>query len=108
MKSLTRADFLRWAEDHGLTLDYRYPQLAIFQFRPASDSARFWCVPNQSRRRPRFFASVLEFASPWDACFVWRHRGSWPNKEHLDTGRVNDGVEFELLKGIGVPCGTAR
>ena len=107
MKSLMEADFLRWAEDHGLTVDPRYPQSARLQFRPASDCVRFWCIPDQPQRRPYFYSSVLELAGPWDSCFVWRHLGSWPNKDHIDPRRVNDGVEFELLKGIGIPCGTA-
>jgi hypothetical protein len=107
MKSLMEADFLRWAEDHGLTVDSRYPQSAILQFRPASDCVRFWCIPDQPQRRPYFYSSVLELARPWDSCFVWRHLGSWPNKDHIDPHRVNDGVEFELLKGIGIPCSTA-
>ena len=108
MKSLIEADFLRWAEDHGLTLNSRYPQLAILQFSLASDCERFWCIPDQPQRRPYFFSSVLELASPWDTCFAWRHLGGWPAKEHLDPPRVNDSVEFELLRGIGTPCGTTR
>jgi hypothetical protein len=107
MKSLTETDFLRWAEDRDLTLDSRYPQLAMLQFRPASDSARFWCVPEQPHRRPYFYSSVLELVGPWASCFAWRHLGSWPSKEGLDPRRVNDNVEFELLRGIGIPCGAA-
>lgn len=108
MKSLAEADFLRWAEDRDLAVDARYAKMAILEFRPASDHERFWCIPDQARRRPHFIASILELAGPWDTCFAWRHLGSWPSQERLDPRRTNDTIEFELLKGIGIPLGTAE
>lgn len=108
MKSVVEAEFLHWAEKQGVTVDTRYPQLAMLQFRPASDCARFWCVPDQPERRPHFFSSVLETAGAWASCFAWRHLGSWPTKERLHPRRVNDHVEFALLKGIGIPVGTSE
>jgi len=108
MKSLGEAEFLRWAEEHGLAVDARHPRLAILQFLPASDCARFLCIPDQPQRRPYFFSSALELASPWASCFAWRHLGSWPSKERLDPRRINDNIEFALLKGIGIPVGTAE
>lgn len=107
MKSLAEADFLRWAEDRDIIVDAKYPQSAVLKFRPASDNARFWLMPDQARRRPFFISSMLELVGPWDTCFAWRHMGSWPSQEHLDLGRINDVIEFELLKGIGIPLGTA-
>lgn len=107
VKSLVEAEFLRWAEKHGLALDERHPQLAILQFRPHSEFERFWCIPDRPERRPFFFAAMLELAGPWDCCFAWRHCGSWPSKERLAPLRINDNVEYELLKGIGIPLGTA-
>lgn len=108
MKSLAEADFLLWAEENGLAVDARYPQLSILNFQPTSDCARFWCVPDQSERRPYFFASACELAGSWASCFVWRHLGSWPSKEHLDPRRINDVTELALLEGIGIPVGTAE
>lgn len=107
VKSLVEAEFLRWAEEHGLALDERYPQLAILQFHPHSDFKRFWCIPDRPERRPFFFASMLDLSGTWDSCFAWRHQGSWPNQEGLDPLRLNDNVEYHLLRGLGVPIGTA-
>ncbi len=108
MKSLVEFEFLHWVEKHGLAVDARYPQLAILQFRPTSDCSRFWCVPDQPERRPYFFSAALELAGPWTSCFAWRHCGSWPSKDHLDPRRINDNIEFALLKGIGIPVGTTE
>lgn len=108
VKSLPEIEFLRWAENQGLALDEQYPQLAILQFRPHSDIERFWCIPDRPERRPLFFATMLGLAGPWDCCFAWRHMGSWPSKDELDPRRLNDNVEYEFLKGIEIPLGTAE
>jgi hypothetical protein len=108
MKLLAENEFLRWARERGLGLDARYPQMAALEFQPASDHERFWCIPDEPQRRPYFISSVLEFAGPWDSCFAWRHLGRWPSQDDLDARRINDVVEFELLKSIGIPLGTAQ
>jgi hypothetical protein len=68
---------------------------------------RFWCVPDQPQRRPFFYSCVLELAGSWNSCFAWRHRGSWPSEETLNPSRINDCIEAQLLKGVGIPLGTA-
>ncbi len=50
---------------------------------------------------------MLSLAGPWETCFAWRHLGSWPSEHDLDPRRINDAIELEFLKGIGIPLGTA-
>lgn len=43
--------------------------------------------------------------SEWTSCFVWRHMGSWPASP--DPQKLNDRIEYQILKGIDIPLGTA-
>jgi hypothetical protein len=103
---LTEAEFLSWAADHGLHLDPKYPNMAVLSYRSGPSDARFWEIPDKPERRPYFLASLLELLGGWKSCFAWRHLGSWPGPDHLDAQRINDVVEYEILKGIGLPMGT--
>ena len=47
---------------------------------------------------------MLSFSGNWNTCYVWRHLGSWPNS--ADPDRINDQIELQILKGIGLPLGT--
>ncbi len=105
MKPLTETEFLRWAELAGFRLDERYPQSAVLTLQPDPQLNRFWNVPHQPERRPYFIASILELMGDWRSCYVWRHLGSWP--ESVDASRINDVVEHRILKGLGLPLGTA-
>lgn len=106
MKTLTEAEFLRWAEQRGVELDEHYPQSAVLVFRPDCCEGRFWCVPPEPERRPYFIASLLELMGDWQSCYAWRHLGSWPDS--ADRRRINDVVELRILKGLGLPLGTAQ
>jgi len=88
-----------------LYLDERYPQSAVLSFRPDPELDRIWDVPPQPERRPYFIASLLELMGDWQWCYVWRHLGSWP--QAADASRINDVVELRILKGLGLPMGTA-
>jgi len=105
MKSLNEAEFLEWATGKGLHLDPRYPKSAVLTFRDAPGEARFWKVPFEPHRRPYFILSLLKLLGNWRVCYVWRHMGSWPRE--VDPLRVNDVVELEIFKGLGLPLGTA-
>jgi hypothetical protein len=105
MKTLPEDDFIRWAISHGLGVD-KYRQTTILRFQPTSGIGRFWNIPDRPERRSAFISSMLELAGPWETCFAWRHMGSWPDPKHLDLSRINDVIELELLKGIGIPLGT--
>jgi len=105
MRALAENDFLRWAQDNGLGLDERYPDSAVLTFRPDSLQDRFWSAPTQPEKRPYFVASLLELMGDWRSCFCWRHLGSWPGS--VDQRRVNDVVELRILRGLGLPLGTA-
>jgi hypothetical protein len=105
MNTLPESDFLRWADGIGLVLDERYPHSAVMRFRPDPQLDRFWEVPPEPERRPYFIASLLDLTGDWDSCFVWRHLGRWPGR--ADPSRINDGVELQILKGLGLPLGTA-
>jgi hypothetical protein len=105
MKQLAETEFLRWAELAGFRLDERYPQSAVLTLQPDPQLNRYWDVPHQPERRPYFIASILELMGDWRSCYVWRHLGSWP--ESVDASRINDVVEHRILKGLGLPLGTA-
>jgi hypothetical protein len=105
MKTHSEEQFLKWVEAHGMALDERYPDSAELTFKPDSALDRFWVVPPRPERRPHFLATILRLAGEWQSCLVWRHMGSWPRRP--DPQRLNDRVEFQILKGIGMPLGTA-
>lgn len=105
MKSLTKDNFLRWAAAKGLGLDPRYPQSAVLDFRDGSES-RFWVVPREPERRPYFLATLIDLMGDWQTCYVWRHLGDWPDPKHIEPRRINDAVELQILKGLGMPLGT--
>ncbi len=105
MKTYTEAQFLTWVGNYGIGLDRSYPQLAILAFIPDPGCARFWEIPVEPERRPYFIAGILEGMGDWKSCFVWRHMGSWPTRP--EPVRLNDRIEFQILKGIGLPLGTA-
>jgi len=104
MKTLNESDFLRWADQNELGLDERYPQSAVLHFRPNPELARCWEVRLEPERRPYFIASMLELMGDWQACYVWRNLGSWP--QVVEGSRINDVVEWRILKGLGLPLGT--
>jgi hypothetical protein len=104
MKTHREDEFLAWAERAGFQIDARYPQAAVLTFRPDSEHDRFWEVPIRPERRPYFIASLLDCMGDWQACYVWRHLGSWPRS--VVAERVNDVVELRILDGLGLPLGT--
>jgi hypothetical protein len=105
MKTYHERHFLEWASAHAMELDERYPDSAVLTFKPDTHLDRFWIVPTRPERRPYFLAVMLELMGGWKSCLAWRHMGSWP--ERPDPDRPNNRVEFQILKGIGLPIGTA-
>ena len=105
MKTLTEAEFLRWAERAGMGLDERYPKSAVLTFRPDTELARFWEVPPEPAARTYFVAAFLELMGDWRSCYVWKHLGSW--RREADERRLNDAVELQIQKGLGLPLGTS-
>jgi hypothetical protein len=41
----------------------------------------------------------------WHFCYVWRHLGRRP--QSAASSRINEVVELRILKGLGLPLGTA-
>jgi len=107
VRTISQEEFLRWASAKGMGIDPRYPQAAVLGFSQRSDS-RFWRVPQEPERRPYFLASLLDLMGDWQSCYAWRHLGSWPEASSVDVRRINDAVELQILKGLGVPLGTAN
>lgn len=105
MKTLDEAEFLAWGDGEGLCLDPRYPHSAVLVFKPDPQQHRFWEVPAEPETRPYFLQSFLELMGDWQECYVWRHLGSWPDR--AEPRRINDVVELQILKGLGLPLGTA-
>jgi hypothetical protein len=105
MRTFGEADLLAWAESRAMGVDRRYPASAILTFRPDSGHDRYWCVPPKPERRPYFIASLLDLLGEWNSCFVWKALGSWPAS--AIPQRTNDVVHLRILKGLGLPLGTA-
>lgn len=105
MQSLTEKSFLKWANDRGMGLDDQYPESAVLSFKPDLQQDRFWEIPSNPEQRPYFVASILSLLGNWNTCYVWRHLGSWPGS--ADPNRINDQIELQILRGIGLPLGTA-
>jgi hypothetical protein len=104
MKEHREDEFLAWAERSGFRIDPRYPASAVLTFTPDSGHDRFWEVPVEPETRPYFIASLLECMEDWQACYVWRHLGTWP--ESAAPERINDVIELRILGGLGLPLGT--
>lgn len=105
MKTLPEAAFLAWAERAGLGLDPRYPHSAVLGFQGERHDDRFWEVPPEPERRPYFLRSLLDLMGEWQQSYVWKHLGRWPAS--ADPQRISDVVEWQILKGLGLPLGTA-
>lgn len=106
MKTYTEQQFLRWAGNRGIVIDSQYPKSAVLDFvSPKPESDRFWEIPAEPERRPYFISTILQAMGDWESCYVWRHMGSWPARP--DPQRLNDRIEFVILKSIGLPLGTA-
>ena len=104
MRTHREDEFLEWAERSGFQIDPRYPHSAVLTFRPDPGYDRFWEVPSEPERRPYFIASLLDCMDDWQAGYVWRHLGSWPQSAVPE--RINDVVELRILDGLGLPLGT--
>jgi hypothetical protein len=106
MKSISESNFLEWARGVGLHLDPLYPNAAVLAVRDGVNDARFWRLPAEPHRHPHFIGVLVELLGDWQCCYVWRHLGGWPAS--ADPRRVNDVVELEILRGLGMPLGTAQ
>ena len=106
MHTITEDEFLQWASTKRLGLNPKYPQSAVLNFQATSES-RFWVVPREPQCRPHFLASLIDLMGDWHTCYVWRHLGSWPDPKYVEPDDINDFVELHILKGLGLPLGTA-
>jgi hypothetical protein len=105
VQNLTERSFLNWANDSGMGLDDQYPGSAVLSFKSDLQQDRFWEIPSNPEQRPYFVGSILSLLGNWNTCYVWRHLGSWPDS--ADPNRINDQIELQILRGIGLPLGTA-
>jgi hypothetical protein len=106
MQSHPEAEFLAWAEARGIVVPPGHPQYPQLAFRDSAEERRFWVVPEKPEQRSFFLACVLELLDDWRSCWVWRHCGSWPSRQHVDPNRINDRVELVILEGLKIPVGT--
>jgi hypothetical protein len=104
MKTHSEEQFLKWVKAHDMGLDERYPDAAVLTFKPDPALSRFWVIPSKPELRSYFLALILNLIGKWQSCRVWRHMGSWPQRPNQ---HMNGRVEFQILKGIGMPMGTA-
>jgi hypothetical protein len=108
MNAVTESEFWQWAATRGVDSDPKHFESGVLVFRANSES-RFWVVPREPGRRPYFLASLIDLMEDWQSCYVWRPRGSWPDAKRVADlgGNINDEVELLILKGLGLPIGTA-
>lgn len=106
MKTMTEKQFLKWAAEKGLGPDPKYPNSAVLDFQGPSES-RFWKVPEGAAQRPYFLSTLIDLMGEWQTCYVWRHLGRWPDPANVSPHRITDAVELNILRGVGVPLGTA-
>lgn len=106
MRTLSVDAFLQWAASKGLHLNPTYPHSAELDFESGSET-RFWTVPAAPERRPYFLATLIDLLGDWQKCYVWRHLGSWPDPARIDSESINDLTQFQILRGLGLPLGTA-
>src|SRR5712675_2044255 len=92
MRQIGEQEFLAWARQRGL------------DFENTVAESRFWNVPEEPQRRPYFIKALLQLFGERESCLAWRQLGSWPAS--ADAGRINDVVEWQILKGLGLPLGT--
>src|SRR5262245_27670340 len=104
MRTHREDEFLAWADRSGFQIDPRYPHSAVLTFRPDPEQDRFWEVPIHAEQRPYFITSLLDCMGERQACYAWRHMGSWPRSAGAD--RINDVVELRILEGLGLPLGS--
>lgn len=104
MKMCGEASFLKWAAERGIGPGEGYPRTARPVFKPDAKLDRFWLVPEKPEARPYFLSLMLQLMGDWKSCFAWRPMGSWPAEPYPNH---TSQVEFQILKGIGMPMGTA-
>jgi len=104
MRYLNEGRFLAKLKGLRIELDERYSQSASLTFVSRPEIDRFWAVPPEPERRPALIQSILELIGEWDSCYAWRHLGGWPGG--ADRSRINDVVEYQILKGLGLALGT--
>jgi hypothetical protein len=105
MKTHSEEQFLKWAEAQSMVFDEDYPAARTLTFKRAPNLNRFWVVPQQPEQRPYFLAGILDLMGKWQSCRAWRHMGRWPERPGRPRA-MKDRVEFQILKGIGMPMGT--
>ncbi len=105
MKRHSQSEFLAWAHERGMALDQRYPESASLIFASTQRFDRFWLVPREPERRPHFLRCMVDAFGPWSSYHCWRHLGRWPAE--CDKEPIDDQIEDVILRGIGLPVGSA-
>lgn len=106
MELLTTAEFLVWAETHGIGYDPRYPRAGSLVFLAARDNWRTWEPPADVGELAWFVDLVLRTVAGDQDLFLFpRHAGHWYTG---GRGRpwVNDALDV-IVRGAGIPSGFA-
>lgn len=106
MKFLSEEAFLEIVRAKGITISADYPDCAFLDYGSATEG-RYWVVPPEPERRPRFILALLNLMGDWDNCFAWRHDGSWPDVSNPETREWCNPVDLCILTNLGMPMGTA-
>jgi hypothetical protein len=103
MRTIPEKQVLSWLAERQLDAGHQYPERVSVRF--PEDFSRFWGVPSRPEARSYFIATILRLIEPWSECLVWKPYGSWPDS--VNEARTNDVVQLHLLRGLGLPLGTA-
>ena len=103
MRTIPEKQVLPWLSERHLDMGDHYPEKVSVRFK--DDFSRFWNVPVNPEARSDLIDTILRLTEPWSECLVWKPDGSW--METADDDRINDVVQLHLLRGLGLPLGTA-
>lgn len=103
MKAIPEQQILSWLSERHLDVGDHYPEKVSVLFK--DDFSRFWVVPQEPANRPHLIDTILSLTEAWSECLVWKPDGSW--MESTEDSRTNDVVLLQLLRGLGLPLGTA-
>jgi hypothetical protein len=105
MESVPADEFMRWAASVGIGFHPGYPDSKCLSLLPPGDHARFWVLPFEPATWPHFIASLVDGLDDWETGYLWPRAGRWPTPAQ-GLG-LNDGVRMVLLRGAGIPFGSA-
>jgi hypothetical protein len=101
MRTVSAAQFLAWAVEHGIGPDERYPHSSSFAYLPPPNEWERLRAPTKRHELVTFLGDVLDGIGPWDECLVWHRVAGWPDSSQSD--QPLSGLYSFMLSGAGIP-----